>query len=233
MKLLGHFKIFWILKQKLKFVSLFLLKKFKRCGDRDFLASASCLDIGTLAGMHLPSLIFPVSALVHEAAIFTHRKFSSWWTTVQKFILLVSWWQEATFLILLVSSSVSRPDIRYMWNRIKKTDDQLLRELFRMSCFNAVGHIVHSVWYSFTWVHVTMLLSPIYYSSAMSKIFIGCKVCFFPAPVVFMPNSNLGICHSRQIWWFWLLFHHQWPKRLLKWPNYEMLLTNRTFTSLC
>lgn len=54
-----------------------------------------------------------------------------------------------------------------------------------------------------------------------------------PAPVVFMPDSNLGICHSRQIWRFWLLFHHQWPKRLPKWPNYKMLLTNSTFTSLC
>lgn len=170
----------WILKQKLKFVSLFLLK-FKRCSDGDFLVSVSYLNVVTLSGMHLPSLIFPLFALVHGAVIFTHRKFSSWWTTLQKLILLVSSWQEPTFLILLVSSSVSRPDIMYMWNRIKKTDGQLLRMLFRMSCFNAAGHIVHSVWYSFTWVHVTMLFSPIYYSSAMSKIFMGCKVCFFPS----------------------------------------------------
>lgn len=35
------------------------------------------------------------------------------------------------------------------------------------------------------------------------------------APVVLIHNSNVGICHSRHIWGIWLLFHHQWPKRLL------------------
>lgn len=164
-------------------MSLFFLKKFKRCVWPRL--SSFCFIFGCCysywCAPSTTDIPLPVSALVHGAAIFTRRRFSSWRTIVQKLILLVSSWQEATFLILLVSSSVSRPDIRYMWNRIKKTDGQLLRVLFRMSCFNAVGHIVHSVWYSFTWVHVTMLFSPIYYSSAMSEIFIGCKVCFFPS----------------------------------------------------
>lgn len=59
---------------EVKFVSLFLLKTFKRCGDRN-LFIALYLDVVILAGVHLPSPIFPY--LVHGAATFTHRKFSS------------------------------------------------------------------------------------------------------------------------------------------------------------